>query len=41
MDIKIDKEYLNYLNYLNEIKKETQNNWIDSRTNNFGKINLY
>ena len=27
--------------FLKEIKKETQNNWIDSRVNTFGKINLY
>jgi len=26
---------------LNELKKETQNNWIDSRLNTFGKVNLY
>ncbi len=27
--------------FLNEIRKENQNNWIDSRSNTFGKINLY
>ena len=27
--------------FLNEIRKENQDNWIDSRSNTFGKINLY